>query len=53
MSQEQTKGISQLQKLKALQAQNKPKSKTSRMTKLKNINGVYFGTKPEQQFANV
>ena len=50
MSQEQTNGLSQLQKLQALQAQNKAKAKTSSMTKLENIVGVYLGTEPGEQF---
>ena len=49
-SQEQTNGLSQLPKLQALQAQNKAKAKTSSMTKLENIVGVYLGTKPEEHF---
>ena len=50
MSQEQTNGLSQLQKLQALQAQNKAKAKTSSMTKLENIVGVYLGTEPAEHF---
>ena len=50
MSQEQTNGLSQLQKLQALHAQTKAKAKTSSMTKLENIFGVYLGTEPAAHF---
>ena len=50
MSQEQTNGLSQLQKLQALQAQNKAKGKTSSMVKLENVVGVYLGTEPTEHF---
>ena len=50
MSQEQTNGLSQLQKLQALQAQNKAKAKTSSMVKLENVVGVYLGTEPTEHF---
>ena len=43
MSQEQTNGLSQLQKLQALQAQNKEQAKTSSMVKLENIVGIIWG----------
>lgn len=49
MSQEQTNGLSQLQKLQALQAQNKEKAKTSSMVKLE-VLGVYLGTEPTEHF---
>ena len=45
MSQEQqTNGLSQLQKLQALQSHNKAQAKMSSMTKLENIVGIYLGT---------
>ena len=50
MSQEQTNGLSQLQKLQALQAQNKEQAKTSSMVKLENIVGIYLGTEPIEHF---
>ena len=50
MSQEQTNGLSQLQKLQALQAQNKAQAKTSSMVKLENIVGIYLGTEPIEHF---
>ena len=50
MSQEQTNGLSQLQKLQALQAQNKAQAKTSSMVKLDNIVGIYLGTEPIEHF---
>ena len=50
MSQEQTNGLSQMQKLQALQAQNKAKAKTSSMVKLENVVGVYLGTEPTEHF---
>lgn len=52
MSQEQaqqTNGLSQLQKLQALQAQNNAKAKTSSMTKLEVV-GVYLGTQPAEHY---
>ena len=49
MSQEETNGLSQLQKLQALQAQNKEKAKTSSMVKLE-VLGVYLGTEPTEHF---
>lgn len=50
MSNEQTNGLSQLQKLQALQVQNKEKAKTSSMVKLENLVGVYLGTEPTEHF---
>ena len=53
MSQEPTNGLSQLQKLPALQAQNKAKAKKSRMTILETNVGVYPGTKPAEHFCQL
>ena len=50
MSQEQTNGLSQLQKLQTLQAKNKAQAKTSSMVKLENIVGIYLGTEPVEHF---
>ena len=50
MSQEETNGLSQLQKLQTLQAKNKAQAKTSSMVKLENIVGIYLGTEPVEHF---
>ena len=50
MSQEQTNGLSQLQKLQALQSESKEKSKQANMSRFKNIVGVYLGTEPKEHF---
>lgn len=44
-----TNGLTQLQKLQALQAQNKAQAKASSMTKI-DVVGVYLGTEPTEHF---
>lgn len=50
VNEKQTNGLSQIQKLQALQAKNKVQTKVSSMTKLDNIVGVYLGTEPVEHF---
>ncbi len=50
MSQEQTNGLSQLQKLQALQSESKEKSKQANMSRFENIVGIYLGTEPKEHF---
>lgn len=47
---QQATGLTQLQKLQALQAQNNAQAKTSSMTKFENLVGVYLGTEPTEHF---
>lgn len=49
-TQNQSTGLSQLQKLQALQLKNKAQVKISNMEKFENIVAVYLGTEPTEHF---
>jgi lambda repressor-like predicted transcriptional regulator len=52
-TQNQSAGLSQLQKLQALQSKNKAQAKISNMDKFENIVAVYLGTEPTEHFPKV
>ena len=49
-TQNQSVGMSQLQKLQALKSQAKAQAKVSNMTNFENIVGIYLGTEPTLHF---
>ena len=51
-TQNQSVGMSQLQKLQALKSQAKAQAKVSNMTNFENIVGIYLGTEPTLHFLN-